>query len=86
MMNGPTLPEDFWEQLDKRFDKVFEKQDEMQKEISSIKAVGCAQLPNYSLRLQKVEDWKESTTSKFIGGLLAIIAALATSIYNLFRS
>ena len=61
------------------------KIDEIQQELSSVNANGCAQRKNDLLRLQVIETWKESTTNRFIGALFGIIVALSTAIYSVFK-
>jgi hypothetical protein len=84
-MNGSDLPENFWEQLDERFNRVYDKIEEVREGVASVKSTGCAHRPDDNRRLIAIENWKDSMTGKLIVGLLAIIASLATALYGAFK-
>jgi hypothetical protein len=84
-MTGPVLPENFWEQFDERFNRIYDKIEAVQNDIASVKSQGCAHRPGDNRRLIAIETWKDSMTGKLIVGLLAIIASLATALYGAFK-
>lgn len=75
-MNGDTLPDEFWERLDAKFQKVYDKIDAANSAVNNIKALGCAQRPNDLKRIDDLEGWRTK-------GIIGVISAMFTALVAL---
>jgi hypothetical protein len=73
MPNGDNLPDDFWQKLDERIEKLSHKIDDCNRSIAGLTAYGCAQRPNDVRRIEELEGWRTK-------GIIGVITTFAMSI------
>jgi len=73
MADSGNLPDDFWQRLDERLEKLSIKIEDCNRSLASLTAYGCAQRPNDVRRIEELEGWRTK-------GIIGVIATFAMSI------
>jgi len=73
MANPSNLPDDFWQKLDERLEKLSAKIEDCNRSIASLTAYGCAQRPNDIRRIEELEGWRTK-------GIIGVISTFVLSI------